>query len=628
MDTVVGVNCTVDIYPYEVGSTSGQPEAYTFSSTDKTYGMQLINVSTRKNIYDANGGQFTINIVPGGPNGIEDVTTWTQIITPLSLVVISMQRGDAFGLPMIGVVHQVSEGQYWNNERVYRTLKISGFDFTYFFSQFSYWNNLFLGAAPVNQITSFTSTSAISGTPAQIGLAWYQNIFLKILGAVTFNASGNGNVSISAPSSETSVSIPAGTNAWNYAQTTGNVTAPSFTPVNLSDIFGYVFNETVYSSNNYTIPFNSNLLTSEGTWYDKFKDFFQFPFYEFFVHVFPVENQLEFMTQQGTLVSDPLVTFSLNNIEFGIYVVGRLNPFPYLKLLEVPNNFTTLTYTSDTSVYTVGMDLWNGLLNYTPDSVLDYTTNEMTPLSDYDPSTMFSSEISFNLDEYYNFYLFNSTAFQTFNSAQFPNMPQYMNWPFIVDDFSIARYGWRPLPYTTTWYSNVFQDTAESYEADIGQFISILSSYYTPKPMMGNTIYSGPLRPDILPGQTFTYNPFKDTSNFDPSLQSNLWTFYIEEVAHDFNFGGKSATSLKLTRGLPTKIYNQEDGRNLLQGVLSGTVHRYYNDFNGVAYGAYGPVQNIPPNLPNAPGTYILQTVVRGTQNINNIFYSPFKKAQ
>ena len=149
---------------------------------------------------------------------------------------------------------------------------------------------------------------------------------------------------------------------------------------------------------------------------------------------------------------------------------------------------------------------------------------------------------------------------------------------------------------------------------------------FAPYKVMGNTIYSGPLRPDILPGNKFTYNPFKDTSLYDPSLQSNTWDFYIEEVTHHYVFAGKSSTTLKLTRGLPSSIYNREDSENLLQGILSGTVHRYLRDFgNNQAYGAYGPLQNYPPNTVTKIGTYLQQITSRALQEIGNFFYNPVK---
>ena len=627
MDNITGVKCIVDIYPYEAGGTSGQ-QSYTISS-DLSNGTHLLSVSTTKNLYEGNGGKFNINIVPGGPNGTNDVTTWTQIIPLLSLVVIYMERGDSVGIPIIGVVTEVGEGQNWEDDRIYRTLNISGQDLTYFFSQFGYWNQFFMGVSP-NPAVQSLKFNEISGNPNSIGINWFAGIFLQVLGGVTFNIPNNGQITVNGPSSVASVPIPPGTNAWNQYQS-GKISGtggPSFQPLTLNNLFGYWFDSVTYNGTNYTIPLDSNLIMSEGTWFDKFKDIFQFPFYEFFVMVLPVDSGNNPITLYGANTPITLAcptTFSYNGNSFGIFVVARMNTNPTL-VLNASSDFQSPFYTSDVNNCVVNTDIWDDLVEYSPDTVFLNSGNYNYSRVPIDPSAMFSSNLSFNLDDFYNFYVFNSTSFMSLLGSTNPGSPNYMNWPFIMDNSSMARYGWRPMIFSTTWYSDLNQTNNHSYLIDIGQMDLVLSSYYSPKPTMGNTIYSGPLRPDILPGNKFTYNPFKDTSLYDPSLQSNTWDFYIEEVTHQYVFAGKSSTTLKLTRGLPSSIYNREDSENLLQGILSGTVHRYLRDFgNNQAYGAYGPLQNYPPNMVTKIGTYLQQITSRALQEIGNFFYNPVK---
>src|SRR6266853_810056 len=113
----------VEIYPHEGGQ-------FTFDGSKNG----IISAEITKNIRQTNGGSFSIDIAPGGPNGVEDKLTWTSIITPNSLVVIYLSRSNSKRIVMIGIVTKIEEAQIWNNRSVIRTIKITGLDFNYYFS--------------------------------------------------------------------------------------------------------------------------------------------------------------------------------------------------------------------------------------------------------------------------------------------------------------------------------------------------------------------------------------------------------------------------------------------------------------------------------------------------------------
>ena len=98
------------------------------------------------------------------------------------------------------------------------------------------------------------------------------------------------------------------------------------------------------------------------------------------------------------------------------------------------------------------------------------------------------------------------------------------------------------------------------------------------------------LRPDILPGNVFTYSLFKDGNTYD---------FYIESVSHEYIFGTSSRTVLSLNRGLPSSVYQDED---LLTDILSGNAMRLDGEYvSGLpAFTTTGPLQTI--NLQSLDG--------------------------
>ena len=131
----------VDIYPHEGGSIS----------FDSTKGG-IISAQIMKNIREKSGGKFSLELPPGGPQGINDPNTWTSILTPNSLVVLSLVRSQSRRIVMVGILTKIEETQTWNNSKVIRSIMVQGVDFTYFFSAFSFYELTYL-AVVANSFT-------------------------------------------------------------------------------------------------------------------------------------------------------------------------------------------------------------------------------------------------------------------------------------------------------------------------------------------------------------------------------------------------------------------------------------------------------------------------------------------
>ena len=74
------------------------------------------------------------------------------------------------------------------------------------------------------------------------------------------------------------------------------------------------------------------------------------------------------------------------------------------------------------------------------------------------------------------------------------------------------------------------------------------------------------LRPDIIPGNVITYKPFKT----GPQANED-WDFYITSVTHTYEFGGRSYTTLGISRGLPKAVY---DNPSLLTALHTNSAMR------------------------------------------------------
>ena len=105
--------------------------------------------------------------------------------------------------------------------------------------------------------------------------------------------------------------------------------------------------------------------------------------------------------------------------------------------------------------------------------------------------------------------------------------------------------------------------------------------------------------PDILPGNKFLYNPFKDSQD--------LYEFYIESVAHVYEFGGKSSTTLELSRGLKYTDYNNQ---TTMVGLHLDTYARINGQLSqrsdaSATGGAYYINPGITTNIGTLVGSYL-----------------------
>ena len=94
------LDCSVEIYPFE-----GGPRYFR--------GSQVRAVTVRKSIRGDAAGTFHIELVPGGPLGVEDDVTWSQVVTPMSHVLIGMARGADAAIVMDGIATSTGEVQEW-----------------------------------------------------------------------------------------------------------------------------------------------------------------------------------------------------------------------------------------------------------------------------------------------------------------------------------------------------------------------------------------------------------------------------------------------------------------------------------------------------------------------------------
>ena len=121
----------IEVYPFEEGGAK-----YNLTSSNGA----LIDATISKSIHTQEPGTFTLTLAPGGPDGVNSVKTWTEIFTPMSLVIINGSRYDNDNLIMIGIVSNVTEQQEWDAATsAGRVITVTGYDFQYYFTQFTYY---------------------------------------------------------------------------------------------------------------------------------------------------------------------------------------------------------------------------------------------------------------------------------------------------------------------------------------------------------------------------------------------------------------------------------------------------------------------------------------------------------
>jgi hypothetical protein len=504
--------CVIEIYPYEGGF-------YEIVSL----GGHLLSCRVGKPVSGAPGG-FTLKLAPNGPGASTNaaVPDWTQVITPMSLVLIGMQRWQYSQIVLVGVVTNVTTTQDWtNNGQVVRTITITGQDFSAFFDSFT-WSILgfqaIFGSSAIG--TGLTGNEA-SGVPASLGPG--------LLGGTSATDS---NPAIIGQNWYTKVMAGTG-GILSKTKMMYNGTLIGF-PATVSTVF-----ETYPDV---FIPFFDNFLSAQGNWTQKFRSIFPGPWYEFFVTTAPLGYY-----GAGSFKGKPFTMAALPGAPpAGPVVVARVNPLPRL---TAKSQGAGLPFTL------TGIDAarWNAL-----------------PLFTLDQHGFLAATLGFSADDVRNAYALNPLQIRAMFGGNNTNTSIFFySYCGAVDVASIHRYGYRPEVTATEWMGDPTGSAGANQQLDIPQTIATLLcqviSQYQPSPLMAAGSTTIPLRPDILPGTRFEFSPFRGQAP---------WTFYVESVEHDFVYSGNSVTSLTLSRGMPSAVYADMSQKGVFYAALTGAAER------------------------------------------------------
>jgi hypothetical protein len=518
-DAFASVSCSIEIYPFEAGP-------YYLS------GGQIRSVSISKSLRGNAAGTFSIELAPGGPLGPEDPDTWSQIVTPISHVVIGMARGQAQNIVLDGIATEIGEAQQWattnQGSQAARGQGISGGDFSWFFNSFNFYALTFYGLVAGSalggaldylpgSLANLISKGLIGGTgtgnspPVQVGRTWYQLVMGGRNGIL-----GNTYVPYK----------PIGTRVPFYQ-------AVAATWENYPDVF---------------IPYADNFM-SEDTWSEKFRSIFGSPWYEFFVTTAPAGAYP--LPGGSTGFQDSGTTFGMQSmpsaVPAGPQLVARVNPWPRFNAAAGSSGGIPVPGPVDAS-------RWNAL------PLFDFTSA---------PFGFLKSSVGFSAGDAYNFYQLNPTSYGgMFGVNPVNNVPAIFSFICASDPASVQRYGFRPRIGSTRWMFDPTGAAAQqglNIQDTILQLTANLVSWEHPGPLMAQGSVTVPLNPAILIGTRFRYAPFKD---------GEPWDFYVEGFRHDFTFGGPSTTTLTLTRGLPAAIYADASDGGLLKAIMTGNASR------------------------------------------------------
>lgn len=540
---VAAPQCVVQIYPFEGGE-------YSLS----TYSGAALAVDVEKNLH-ASAGSFTLTLAPGGPYGPNARPSWNDLLTPMSLVVIAMARGAYRQVVMMGVVRSCEESEDWHvGKHVVRVLTVRGVDFQYFFSLPSFYTTSFLAGAASTAIPGAEGLRALLGDsilqapPDQFGAAWYQKIMAGATGIM---------------------------NDLSFAYQGSRV-----------KFYDLVAQYWQPYDGNIEIPLGDFFMLSEGTWLQKFRKVFPFPWYEFFVITAP-PGYYPNISAGNTGYTDPSAFLSVPGFLPSVpQIVARVNPLPWAK--------PTSSSSSSTSLPPLTWDAkkWEALPNW--------TTNE---------SGGIEHSIYFSDDEVRNFFVINPVWLTAqMGNSNSNNSPFVYTFAALVDTASIHRYGYRPHIAEIDWLNDPTGAYARQLTAagkgpaDFEQFVSLLafrqSSYFEPVGNMARGALTTRLRPDVLPGTRFTFAPYKD---------NEPWQFYIEGISHHFRFGEPSTTSFQLSRGLPESVYNNY---SLMTDLHTGNAQRLNGKYvSGVPSGLGSPLQ--PVNYQSVLGSSLLGGIAK-----------------
>lgn len=501
-----------------------------------------------------------VNPVPVGtvnsvtfPDSTQDLAS---AITPMSTVIIQMMRGTYTYTVFFGIVLSIREVEQRTEERVTRLIEISGVDMQYYLMNFAYFTLTWLGAANnifnnLGNIAGITllQSGDVYGPPETLGLTFLQKVTYPYL---------------------INTALPINNNRYTF----NDLVEPRFGSFDSGSI-------------NLLFPFIPAFYASEGTWWDKFQTFFPSPYYEMFFQTAetsggatttnapPIISDLGYPALQA--IATPSQTLTFNNREFKNFFVVREMPFPRL----------STSSTGAPYAYTMNINAWNSLVEYG-------FSNGVTPF--------LTSEMEFSADEARTFYMIDpSTIDQLFGSATNAYAAFItLKTASMLDPIPFTKYGYIPEFSQIQWFFSNVKNSTTALQQFGASLLLTLGAYYMPLPLSARGSIVLPLSPTILQGNKITCQPFKNGED---------WTFYINEVTHHFEFGGKSTTTLKISRGLPKNVYNDTGGilTAMLQGLVERANFQYQLIANPTVQGKTG-IQFVTPGNVN----YVFQGILPG----------------
>lgn len=513
------------------GVTVGYPlvsvDVYTFEGGK--YNISQQNVLNCQVTHSAPGGNFTVVLAPGGPSGNTTFfPSWSQVITPMSTVVIAMQRGNNANVVMVGFVENVTETQAWTNSRVVRTITITGADISTYFNRFNWYlfpniqGNVLSVLAGAAGGTTQASLGVLSGTPSQIAGGWLENLMIGpngVLGNTYFNYAGQ-----------------------NVLLRDGMQTTIENIPV-------------------LDIPYGDNYYSEMLSWGQKFAEILPFPQYEIIYGTAP-QGTWDTPAPSGSITYPAKTSFSSLGIPAAVPAIPQF----VARVLRIPN-ISVSTDVAQTTYNFQGADtsLWAAL-----------------PQFQLQNQGYIASEVTFGTFEYKNYYVTNPIWLNANNGT--PDSIQPFSYLFygLDDPASTHRYGFAPYIFNTRWFADLSNKSNVNSGPDIADAVvritTRLASYCEPIPLMARGSVTMELRPDIFYGCQFQYAPFRDTVP---------WQFYISQVTHTYQFGGPSTTTLTLDRGFPASVYADQ---NLMFNIMMGNASRTDGTYSvGLPKGLSGP---------------------------------------
>lgn len=493
-------------------------------------GKQILSCTTHRDIHD-DVGNFTIVLPPGGPNGTNLAPSWSEVLTPSSLCLIGMVCDGHSEVVMVGVVTGANETQHWSNSGVQRVTEIIGEDMAHFFMQQN-WANLTVLAGTGASAAGEAINIPEAGLAAILG-AGYLNGPPSEIASNWYNSILDGGQGIL---SQTKFPFGGGNAAQGQAPY-----------INFSDAVAQFFEE--YP--NFIIPFGDFFFQSEGNWLEKFRQMLPFPWYECYLTTLPAGS-----------IGTGGFAFTMKGIEGSSTptFVCRINPIP------------VVTVNGDGTFDDLDSSRWDQLPGYVPET------------------GFYQSDVNFNTNEVRNFYVLNPTwmrrMFGDTNSGLNPYIFSFLAY---IDIASVHRYGYVPEIANVSWLTDTTGAHAKSGQTDVTKLVADLTgrlfSQYEPTPLMANGMVKYRLRPDIFPGGRFSYAPFKNDVT---------WDFYLTGVTHTFVFDHEASTTLTLTRGLPSSVYDDDSLSGILGQAHVGNAMRVDGVYKvGLPPGIGSPLQSI-----------------------------------